>query len=483
MTLHFPDTPAFTGFNRPARIEAEILDLEVEGKIPSDLDGTFYRVGPDFHYPPRLGDDININGDGMVSMFRVAGGHVDFKSRYVRTEKFLLESAARRALFGAYHNPFTDDASVAGKDRTTANTSTVFHGGKLFALKEDGLPHELDPDTLETRGRYDYRGKMTSVTTSSHPKIDPVSGEMITFGYEARGLATRDVALQIVDRSGVLVREEFFLAPYVSMQHDFAVTSRHIIFIVVPITADEARMKAGGPHWVFEHERETLIGIMPRDASTKDIRWFRSPSLGLGHVANAFSDGDKVYLDVSTCAQNIYPFIGNSDGTPFDRATGVPRLMRFTFDLGGNSDGFEAETLFDDFMDMPEIDDRYQLNAYSRGFFAIADGGKAALNNVGTLGVGWNTIAHVDLARRRMERFFIGPDAACQEPQFVPRRADAEEGDGYLLSVVTRLDREPHTELAVFDTRHIPDGPVAVARLPFRMRAAIHGCWVPGPGA
>ena len=36
---------------------------------------------------------------------------------------FEAERAARRALFGAYRNPFTDDPPVAGIDRTTANTS------------------------------------------------------------------------------------------------------------------------------------------------------------------------------------------------------------------------------------------------------------------------------------------------------------------------------------------------------------------------
>ena len=40
-----------------------------------------------------------INGYGMVLMFRCDNGHVDFKSRYVRTENFMLERAARRSLF------------------------------------------------------------------------------------------------------------------------------------------------------------------------------------------------------------------------------------------------------------------------------------------------------------------------------------------------------------------------------------------------
>src|SRR5690606_39846819 len=52
----FPDTPSFTGFNTPSRIEADIRDLQHIGTIPPELDGAFYRVQPDPQFPPRHGD-------------------------------------------------------------------------------------------------------------------------------------------------------------------------------------------------------------------------------------------------------------------------------------------------------------------------------------------------------------------------------------------------------------------------------------------
>ena len=35
----FPDLPMFQGINAPSRIELDLYDLEVEGKLPSDLRG------------------------------------------------------------------------------------------------------------------------------------------------------------------------------------------------------------------------------------------------------------------------------------------------------------------------------------------------------------------------------------------------------------------------------------------------------------
>ena len=478
MTQLFPKTPAFTGFNEPRRLEADLYDAEVEGELPAALAGSFYRCGPDPRFPPRLGDDININGDGLVTMFRFTAGRVDFRSRYVRTEKFELESAAHRALFGAYRNPFTDDPSVAGRDRTTANTSAVFHAGRLFALKEDGLPHELDPDTLATRGRYDYGGRMQSQTATAHPKLDPASGEMLSHGYEARGLATRDVALQVMSRDGKLVREEFFLAPYVSFMHDWAVSAEHLVYPLMPTTTDLERLRKGGAHWMFEPDRDCAIGVMRRDASTRDIRWYRAPPSGIGHIVNAFSDRDRVHVDLFISERNQFPFIANADGAPFDREKSTPRLTRWIFDLAQPGDSFESKTLYRDFMEMPTTDLRYQMHPYRHGFTAIVDDSKP-LNVAGTIGVGWNTVAHVDFATGKLDRWFVGQKTTCQEPCFVPRSVAAPEGDGFLLSVLNRFDDDPRTELAIFDAQHVADGPIAKVRLPFRLRAAVHGCWVP----
>ena len=64
-----------------------------------------------------------------------------------RTE---AQKEARRSLFGMYRNPLTDDPSVKGLSRGTANTQLFLHHGKLLVLKEDSPPVYMDPLTLET---------------------------------------------------------------------------------------------------------------------------------------------------------------------------------------------------------------------------------------------------------------------------------------------------------------------------------------------
>ena len=45
--------PMASGPFAPVRAEVDLVDCEVEGKLPPGFNGTFYRVGPDFQYPPR----------------------------------------------------------------------------------------------------------------------------------------------------------------------------------------------------------------------------------------------------------------------------------------------------------------------------------------------------------------------------------------------------------------------------------------------
>ena len=48
----------------------------------------------------------------------------------------------------------------------TANTTMIYHAGRALVLKEDDLPYEVDPETLETRGRFDYGGQIRSASLS-----------------------------------------------------------------------------------------------------------------------------------------------------------------------------------------------------------------------------------------------------------------------------------------------------------------------------
>ncbi len=204
------------------------------------LNGAWLRCGPDRQYPPRDGEDVFIDGEGQIHRFQFEDGQVHYRSRWVRTERFVAQEKARRALFGRYRNRYTSDLSVRHLSMGTANTTALWHGGKLLALKEDDLPYEIDRETLATIGRYDYHGQVKSLTMSAHPKIDASTNELLTFGYQAKGDATDDIVFYLIGEDQIL-NEIWFKMPFAATVHDFGVTDTHVIFPFTPLITGSRR--------------------------------------------------------------------------------------------------------------------------------------------------------------------------------------------------------------------------------------------------
>lgn len=467
MAQPFPNHPNLIDGFAPIHMEIDAPDLVVEGEVPQELRGAFFRNGPNPQYAPR-GDYHWFGGDGMIHGFYIADGKVSYKNRYVRTVKWKKENEAGRSLFSAF-NPLDTDESVQGLETDgLANTNIVYHAGRLFALEEAHAPFELDPYTLESIGPNTYGGNLAGPMTA-HPKIDPDNGEMLFFGYNADGMISEHMSFHVADRDGNLIRSETFKAPYAAMVHDFMVTREHVIFPIMPLTGSLERAMSGGPVYAWEPEKGVHIGIMPRKGSVEDIRWFRGDPAYVFHPMNAHSDGDIVTCDVCEFEQApLFPLV---DGTPGDPGKAVPRLTRWTFDLAQNSDDYKWERLDDIPCEFPRLDERFTAHEYRYGYFAC-DTHPAF--KVG----GFNGIGRVDHQTRGIEVYDVGEACATNEPIFVPRSDDAPEGDGFLLANVYDANRKA-SHLVILDAQNVEAGPLATAYLDHRVPFGFHGNWAP----
>lgn len=469
MATTFADIPLYRGWGAPLRLESDVRDLEVvQGEVPRELSGTLYRCGPDRQYPPLFKDDIFIDGEGMAHMFRLRDGHVDYRSRWVRNERFLLQEKARRSLFGRYRNRYTNDPSVAGKSMGTANTNIVWHGGKLLVLKEDSLPIEVDPDTLATREPWSYEGAVEAVSLSAHPKLDLHRNELLTFSYQARGDCTTDFAYYLADGGGRIVHNTWLTMPYPGMVHDFAVTDTHVIVPFFPLITDMEVLRKGGPFYQWHPDKPSHYAVLPRRGSS-EVRWFHGPAVSAGHMMNAYNEGSLLHLDLCLYRGNCFEFFPSYDGSPFKPAP--PLLTRLTFDLAGKRDDFEMRQLAQTPCEMPKCDDRYVGKPYRYGF-AICRPPTARAGDIG-----FGAIGRFDHATGELATWSPGQQSGVGEPNFVVRPG-APEGEGYLLVLVSRY-AENRSDLAILDAAHLQEGPLALIKLPVRVRSTFHGMWVP----
>jgi len=458
-------------FGGVCRSENDLYDCEVEGELPADLDGIFFRVGPDPQYPkpPQYTHDIPFDGEGHLSMFRIRNGHVDFRSRYARTQRFEAQHAARRSLFGMYRNPFTDDPSVKGLSRGTANTQIFFHHGRLLAMKEDSPPVALDPLTLETVDNYyTFGGGLKGQTFTAHPKIDPATGELVAFGYEAKGLASDDVFVFSADRAGKVNWSTWIKVPYVGMVHDFGVTQKHVLFYVNPLATNMQLLRAGGPHFAWDSTLPTYLGVMHRGGDGRDIRWFKGPGYMCTHTMGAWNEGEKIYWDMDGGDSNQFPFFPQLHER-WDPVKAAGRVMRFTVNLANRRQRtYGIENLYPGVSGaLSRQDDRYHTVHYRYGFLLSSDR---------ATGSRW---AMFDQQTRTARFYSPGRDTSLAEMCFVPRRTGAPEGDGYLIGVASRLPESGRSDLILVDTQHLEAGPVATVKMPYRIHGQIHGFWVP----
>lgn len=454
-----PDGEAYL----PIDTEYDLADLPVEGELPSGLSGTLYRNGPNPQFPPL--DPLRHHwfiGDGMVHAFVLRGGHAAYRNRWVRTDKWVAEHAAGRALVTGFGGPSAPGVHIANTG--VANTNIVHHARRLLALEEAHLPFEMDMASLATRGVQSFGGALHGPFTA-HPKIDPATGELVFFGYSADGPLTSGMTYGTIAADGQVARFERFQAPYCSMVHDFAVTARHVLFPVLPLSGSMARAMAGKMPFAWEPELGGHLGLLSRAEGVASLRWFRAASCYAFHVLNAWDEGERIVADVMQYDEP--PLFPRADGQRGDPAAQEARLVRWTLDPAAGTDAFRQQVLDEMSGEFPRLDERRAGLRNRYGIFAGKSRPEGDLD----------TIVRLDFEEGRRSALTLSRGDVVSEAVFAPRGQGAAEGDGWLLAVVWRAS-ERRSDLIVLDAGGIDRGPIATMRLPHRVPAGFHGNWV-----
>jgi carotenoid cleavage dioxygenase-like enzyme len=420
----------------PVPDELTTYDLPVIGAIPAELDGWYLRNGAN----PRTPTGHWFLGDGMIHGVRIENGAAKwYRNRWVRTESFDNP-------FGVYNPDGTRNLRSS-----VANTHVVNHAGKTLALVESSLPYQITND-LQTVGCYDFDGKLNDSMTA-HPKICPTTGELHFFGYG--NLFAPHVSYHRVDADGVLTVNRPVEVPALTMMHDFAMTSEHVIFMDLPIVfnLDLAINGKGDMPFRWDDDYGARLGVLRRDDPFGQIRWFDIDPCYVFHVANAYVDGDSIVLQAVR-----YPELWRDSGG--FGASGV--LWSWILDLRS---GTVTERQLDDrTVEFPRIDDRL-----------------AGLPARYAISVGDACLVRYDLTTgAAVEHSFGSPDApgGPGEAVFVPSPSGSGgEADGWYLAFVYDPVSDG-SELVILDASDPGAEPVARIQVPRRVPYGFHGNWI-----
>ena len=457
----------------PVSADYRVSADAVEGEVPPFLRGTYYVNGPARFARGEVRYRHWLDGDGMVCALTFGGAEGDdagddgagarFVNRFVESHKWREEEAAGRALYRTFGTRFPGDALVRGIALASpVNVSVYEWNGKLLAFGEQGLPWELDPETLETVGEYDFGRRLNPVSPfSAHPHFDADTGEMVNFGVS---FAARRPTLTLYRFSpeGDLVLRRRHDLDHPRSVHDFALSESYAAFYLSPYVFDmEAFMGAGatlvdGLAW--RPELGSRLGVFDREAGDEVADVDIGDKYCL-HLVNAFEREDgRLVLDVVELEEPVYPDYHPLEELFLDVEPGRP--VRRVIDLEAGEVVERRELPYYETCDFPNVGPDRVGRPYERfwmlGMSRSGERGRKFFDRLvccrWTDGGG---VSHWQAAKGR----YLGG-----EPVFVPDPG-AEDGGG---AVVCQEYDGVGDEGAflVFDGLDVEAGPVA--RVPLR---------------
>lgn len=441
----------------PVSQEITADNLEIKGELPRDLSGMYVRNGPNPQFSP-LGKYDWMDGDGMLHGVRISGGKAEYKNRYVRTGGFEVERDLGYAVWSGRLEP-PQVCNPYGPYKNVANSSVSYHNGKLLAFWEAGLPYAVKAPSLETISPYLCDGYLDS-TFTSHPKVDPMTGELIFFGYALD--APPYLKYGVISSNGELLQMVPINIPVPSGPHDFAITKNYTILIDLPLRFRPERVEQGLPGWIFEKGVPSRFGILPRYGNNEDIRWFEAHPCYINHILNAYEDGDEVILYACRMS-STHSYASNfRDRDPDEN---IPRMYGWGFNL---KTGMAREGMLDKRpSEFPSINHRFVGREMRYGY----------TSRMTSLQPLFDGIIKYDFYTGRSITHDFEEQRYGGSVTFAPRIGAIDEDDGWLLTFVYD-EKEKCSELLVIDAQNMREDPVARVMLPQRVPYGFHGTWV-----
>jgi len=467
------DHPYRTGAWRPQHTEFDAWDLDVEGEIPSDLNGVYLRntENPIFDALVRYHP---FDGDAMLHSMSFDAGTAKYANRFVRTESLNAELQAGEPLFAGLleppkltKHPHGWGARTMMKD--ASSTDVVVHRGvALTSHYQCGDLYRHDPVTLADLGRESWSGRFPAEGVSAHQKVDENTGELLFFNYSTKAPYMH---YGVVDADGELAHYIDVPLPGPRLPHDMAFTDNYAILNDCPFFWDEDMVARGVYSPNFHKDMPTRFAVVPRRGSTSDIRWFEAAPTFVLHWINAYEDGDEVVLD---------GFFQHPSGNRLPPGSGVlahafaaldmyhietrPHRWRFNMATGECSE----ERLSDRIMEFGMINGQHGGKPYRYAFNALPTPGRFTFDGI---------VKH-DLAVGTEEVFTFGEGVFGSETVMAPRDRSTAEDEGYLVTFTTDIVND-RSECLILDAADPTSGPLARIRLPERISSGTHATWAP----
>jgi len=471
--IYTQDNPYLHGVYAPTTSELDVGDLVVEGELPRDLSGAYFRNGPNpVHQPKNRYHPFD--GDGMIHGVYFHNGCASYRNRYADTIALQQELADGYSVSPGVMGPFDYSLSPFGiKD--TSNTDVFFYDGDLMSLWYNaGDPYRLSARDLTTQGYFELKGREQR-RMSAHSKVDLHTGELLFFDY---GDQPPYLTYGVANSRGELQHEVEIELPGPRLPHDIGVSRNYTILHDLPFFHDMDVLRQHGYRVLtFHRDIPTRFGIIPRHGLSSEVRWFECEPCYILHTSNCWEEGDWVFMD-GCRSTNPMPDAQPGEGE-LAHMLAYMRLeannYRWCFNL---RTGEVREGDIDDLN--TEFNKTNPLYMGIKSRFAYHQ--RIPLHHEGGYTLRFTGLVKYDNDSGRRWQWDYGKGVFGSEAVYAPRQgatAESAEDDGYVITIVTDSN-DWQSYCLVFDASDIESGPVAKVRLPHRVPFGFHATWARG---
>lgn len=364
--------PYLSGNFAPIQQTLPLTPCTYTGKIPVELaDGEYVRNGSNPVSNDDLGRDAHwFDGDGMLSgvSFRMdeeQNIQPEFVNQFILTDLYLNTLSSprlKKPILPSIATLVDPLASVIYvtlrilrtvllvilshltgskqkiKKISVANTNVVYHDGRAMALCESGPPMRIQLPSLATVGWYngaraegERQGTENGVEdradqdkvfgehsgligfmrewTTAHPKVDPVTKEMMMFHssfappYVQYSIIPQTATSHVTppnQRSAKMLNAAVPGVHGAKMMHDFGVSLRHTVIMDLPLTLDPMNQLKGLPPVSYNSSKPSRFGVFPR-RHPEQTKWFETDASCIFHTANTWDDANSKSVNMLAC--------------------------------------------------------------------------------------------------------------------------------------------------------------------------------------
>uniref|UniRef100_A0A1A8FIK9 Beta-carotene 15,15'-monooxygenase 1b n=2 Tax=Nothobranchius korthausae TaxID=1143690 RepID=A0A1A8FIK9_9TELE len=508
----------------------EPVKAQVRGSVPTWLQGTLLRNGPGLFSIGNSEYNHWFDGLSLIHSFTFSNGEVTYRSKFLKSDTYRRNIKADRIVvseFGTmvYPDPCKNIFSRAMShfrniitDFTDNNLINIIrYGEDYYASSEINYINKIDPETLETVGRVNYRNHIALNLATAHPHYDQ-EGNTYNMGTAIMGLSgpkyiifkvpasTTDkedskLALRKVQQvCSIPFRSTLFPGYY----HSFGMTENYIVFVEQPFKLDIVKLATAyfrGLNWgnclKFDENDITVFHVINKKTGKRVSTRFYGDALVVFHHINAYEDDGHVVFDIiSYKDSNLYNMFylhnmkqetnnfieKNKDFSPpvcqrfvlpldvqkeSPRGTNLVTLKDTTAQAVMQEDESvycQPEILFEG-LELPGINYSFNSRKYRYIYGSRLEWSPHP-----------NKIAKVDITTKTHIEWH---QVNCypSEPVFVASPGAQEEDDGVILSSIICADPGVSPFLLILNARTFEE--IARASIPAPVHIDLHGLFIP----